>query len=103
MLTDAQPARAVVKLHKDHEKDEPLDVDVDASVTCECGHTSKERGNIYLESDTLHVMCAASGAEYVVAVTTVLAFTATLVRESGSLCRDRGAAAAGPSGVGWAA
>ena len=65
-----------VALHKENDKDEPFGFDVDVVVVCACGHNAKERTELYKESDTVNVFCAACGAEYDVAVRTSVHFEA---------------------------
>lgn len=79
----AEPTHQVsVALHKDSGQDEPLELDVDVVVSCGCGHKARERCQLYKESDTANVFCAACGAEYEVGIRTTVHFDAVVTEAS---------------------
>lgn len=82
---EKKAATAHVGLHKENEQDEPLEVDLDVQLTCDCGATTTARTEICKESDWVPMMCAACAATYRVTVQTALSFTATAVKESPSV------------------
>ena len=77
--------RVVVELHKEGEDDEPLEIDIDVGVTCDCGSTASKRDQIYKERDDVYLGCDGCGAEYTVAVHSSISFVATATKTSGAV------------------
>lgn len=78
-----EPKRLVsVTLHKEHDQDEPLELDVDLVLACACGREATKREQLYKESDTASVLCFGCGAEYEIAVRTTCRFEALITSVS---------------------
>jgi hypothetical protein len=77
--------RAAACLHIDGPEDEPIELDVDVSVTCPCGHTAHKRAQLYKERDVESVMCNACGAEFDVSIVVGITFTAAARQTSADI------------------
>lgn len=76
------PVAATITLHMDGPNDEPLEIDVDADLTCVCGHKQRKRCQIFKAVDVESVLCDACGATFDVAITTVISFAASVNQTS---------------------
>lgn len=73
-MTAAAKASCTVNLHKVGDDDEPVELDVDAELTCSCASSTAERQQLYKEHDSFLLTCSACGATFEVLIRAVISF-----------------------------
>lgn len=73
---------ASVRLHSERQGDEPLEIDVDVTVPCDCGTTTTERHQLYKQNDAVFEVCDGCGASYRVDIEVGISFSAVSTKEA---------------------